>query len=222
LHNAAALAQFGNGVVPFVRRSGRPSTGSRLADLVALAIVGGCALEASSKLVPGPSPFLQSAFVIAVTALAARRLVEWRHGTSRPLTVQSGPELIFVLAGMAPWLALPILQASTQGAWLGTLTAFGISLPHIGVCLILLGVISPFRQAWRRHRGSAARSEATSGRRVAAAGDDCAHAAGIALVSLNPFLAVLAAGAFAIRWRWSRADRSAKSPSSSALREEAA
>jgi hypothetical protein len=91
---------------PFARRLARACANLRVADLVVLAIVGGCVLNASAKLVSTPHPLLQLVLVIGCTSAAAKRLVAWRHGRCQPISIEGPAQTIAVVAGVTPWFLL--------------------------------------------------------------------------------------------------------------------
>lgn len=163
-----------------------------------LASAGGLALEAGSKLLPASDPIGQALLVIASTSLAARRLVSWRDGHLEPLQVRSVAQTIAILAGVTPWFVMPLLHAYSS-------LAPGAIVPGVrlaGTALVLVAVATPF---WRTSgRGQAptgnARGTALDGERHAVTGD-CTHAGGILLLTLNPFVAILALAGLVVKGR---------------------
>ena len=112
-------------------------------DLVVLAIVGGFALEVSTKLLSGGDALVQSVLVIAWTAAAARRLVDWRHGKSRPLALEGASQALAVVVGMAPWFLFPLMDGSFQNWWPWASIAFPPLFRIIGASLIMCGCAGP-------------------------------------------------------------------------------
>jgi hypothetical protein len=163
-----------------------------------LASAGGLALEAGSKVLPASDPIGQALLVIASTALAARRLISWRDGHLQPLHVRSVTQTIAILAGVAPWFVLPLLHAYSS-------LAPGAIVPGVrlaGTALILAAVAGPFWRAGGRGQtptGNAPGS-ALDGERHAVT-DDCTHAGGILLLTLNPFVAILALAGLVVKGR---------------------
>jgi hypothetical protein len=164
-----------------------------------LAIVGGCALEASSRLLPTPDPWAQVILIIAWTTLAANRLLAWRYGRARAITGQGTLQTMAILGGAAPWVALMLLPESIKVAPIWLPADFPPLLRMAGGALVVAGVMAPF---W-----SGARDRSMGWRGVASAAsggpldDGCAHAVGMFLVSSNLFLGLLAAGWIALRYR---------------------
>ena len=142
-------------------------------------MVGGCVLEASTKLLAAPGVLVQTVLVIAWTATAAKRLVDWRHGKSRVLTLEGGSQALAVVAGMAPWFMLLMDGAFHSLSPLDSFT-FPPVFRFFGAILIICGILGPFRVAGRR------------GRAPAHAGG-FAYAFGFLLLS-SPVIGVLATG----------------------------
>ena len=111
-----------------------------VADLIVLAVVGGCVLDLSTKLLSTPNPLVQAVFIVACTAAAAKRLVAWRGGTCQPIVIEAPSQTIAIVAGVAPWFLLPALHESPLWAPV----TFPPALQVIGAVLMMSGVIGPF------------------------------------------------------------------------------
>ena len=156
-------------------------------DLVVLLIVGGCVLEASAKLLTGPDALVQILLVIAWTAAAAKRIVDWRHGKAPALTLEEAPQPFALVVGMAPWFVLLMMDGSFQNWSPWASITFPPLFRIVGAVVIVAGVLGPFWVALRR-RSTLVRA------------DGFAYAFGFLLLSSSPLIGVLATGWLALRY----------------------
>lgn len=143
------MARTSGVAAPFAKRLSRALRNLHVADLVVLTIIGGGALDASTKLLAAPNPFVQSVLVIVFTAAAAQRLLAWRHGTRRTVSIEGASQTITIVVAAAPWFLLPLLRQPFQNWLQWAPLAFPLPLRVIGACLMMSGVLGPFWLALR-------------------------------------------------------------------------
>jgi hypothetical protein len=169
-----------------------------IADLVVLGIVGACVLDVSAKLLSVPNPLVQSVFVIACTASAAKRLVAWRHGKCQPISIEGPSQTIAVVAGVAPWFLLPAVHQPLHEWALWVPIAFPPMLRVLGAIVMLAGVFSPFWIGLASGRPSTLVGASPSANSLRPDVEICARAFGFFLLSANVVFGVLAIGWFAM------------------------
>lgn len=194
------MARTPSAAAPFARRLARALRDLHVADIVVLAIVGSCALDASAKLLSAPNPVVQSVVVIACTAAASKRLVAWRHGGCRPLSIERPSQAIAVVAGVAPCFLLPLLRQPFQDWSLWVPIVFPLSLRVIGASLMMCGVFGPFWLALRGRGASVGVGESTLRDATRPGVDACAHAMGLFLLSSSPLIGVLTTSWLTMQW----------------------
>lgn len=141
------MARSPSSAAPFARRLARALRNIHVADLGALAIVGGLVLDGSAKLLSAPNPLVQLVLVIACTAAAAKRLVAWRHGKGPPISIERPSQTIAIVAGVAPWFLLPLFHQPLHEWPLWAPIAFPPALRVIGACLMVSGMFGPLSLA---------------------------------------------------------------------------
>jgi hypothetical protein len=137
----------------FARRLSRALRNLHVADLVVLALIGGGVLDTSATLLAAPNPIVQSVVVFAFSAAAAKRLLAWRHGTRRTISLQGASQTITIVVAAAPWFLLPLLRQPFQNWLQSAPLAFPLPLRVVGACLMMSGVLGPF---WLALRASSA------------------------------------------------------------------
>jgi hypothetical protein len=183
---------------PFGSRLARAVRNLHVADLVVLAVVGGCVLDVSTKLLSAPNPLVQAIFIIACTAAAAKRLVAWRHGTSEPITIEGPSQMVAIVAGVAPWFLLPALHQPLHEWPLWTPVTFPPALQVIGAVLMLSGIFGPFWIALTSSGPSALAGASPAASSLRPDMQLCARALGHFLLSAKVVFGVLAIGLFAM------------------------
>ena len=184
----------------FAQTPGRAAVYRYVADLVVLAIAGGCVMEASAQLLSVYNPVVLALMVIAWTAAAAKRLVAWRHGTRGAISIRGASQTITIVAGMAPWFLLPLVRQPLQDSTLWAPLAFPLFLRVVGACLMMSGVFAPF---WVALRGSGPSTGDTG---------FALSAIGFFLLSSSPLVGVLTTGWLVLRLSVDRGRRHLPSP----------
>jgi len=179
---------------PFGSRFACAVRNLHVADLVVLAVVGGCVLDLSTKLLSPPNPLVQAVFIVACTAAAAKRLVAWRHGTCQPIVIEAPSQTIAIVAGVAPWFLLPALHDSP----LWSPVTFPPALQVIGAVLMMSGVIGPFWVALTSSGASALAGASPAATSLRPDMHICARALGFFLLSANVVFGILTIGLFAM------------------------
>jgi hypothetical protein len=131
-------------------------------DLIVLGVVVGFVLPLASGLLRVRDPRTIMVLAIWWGCAAVKRLMAWRNGQAceRQLLdngrVRAGAGVI-VLAGVAPWFVLPLVQQYYPDASLWDPISLPIWLRAAGAVLMLGGVIRPFLAAVRSGRPNTAR-----------------------------------------------------------------
>jgi hypothetical protein len=181
------MAHAATTIAPRTQPLARVPVRLHVPDLVVLTIVGGCVLEASAKLLSGPDPLVQILLVIAWTAAAAKRLVDWRHGKAPAVALEDAPHPLALAVGMAPWFGLLLMDGSFQNWSPWASITFPPPFRIVGAVVIVSGVLGPFWIALRT-------------RTTFARAGGFAYAFGFLLLSSSPLIGVLATGWLALRY----------------------
>ena len=131
-------------VAPVSQPFARVRVRIHVTDLVVLAIVGGCVLEASAKLLSADDALVQIVLVIAWTSAAAKRLVDWRHGKARAFAIEGSTQALAIVVGMAPCFGLLLMDGSFQQWSPWESITFPLPFRIIGAGLLLSGMLGPF------------------------------------------------------------------------------
>jgi hypothetical protein len=194
---AAQAAFIGAGVRAPGRLTLRPT------DLVVLLVVVGFVLPVASDLLRVGDRRAIAVLAICWACAALKRLIAWRNGErgQRELLEHGGVKVatsFVVLAGVAPWVVLPLLQQCYPHAWVWIPMSLPTWLRAGGGVLMLCGVMRPFLAALGPERpGTRAMTmQPRAGRSIMP--DMLMDGLGFALITASPLACALVAGWIAL------------------------
>jgi hypothetical protein len=190
-------AFIGAGVRAPARLTLRPT------DLVVLLVVVGFVLPVASDLLRVGDRRAIAVLAICWACAALKRLMAWRNGQrgQRELFQHGGVEgatSLIVLAGVAPWIVLPLLQQCYPHAWIWIPMSLPIWLRAGGGVLMLCGVMKPFLAALGRDRPDTGTMTMHSPAGRSITPDMLMDGLGFALLAASPLLGALLAGCLAL------------------------